>query len=213
MYILLMLLGLAVWKRSALWTLLTRASGSIRSTTGAGGAVTHAWLTGIVVLTGLGLWWGSTWVGTGGWSHWLYVIIALGVLYSVIAINKVALGASAATLQIILMVIAVAIFVAYPLWSATSWANKRSIARTSSPQVALTLTMAPYGDSVMLRIPTNKRMRTLDEDMGGYESRCVYPESRLGESCAMGDCVRPVMFCFVRNLTGETNTAHYEFFR
>ncbi len=143
-------------------------------------------------------------MGSWGREHWFPILILWGVLAALIALN--ATGATMKMLQKVVAGVMLLLFVVAPVvaWIAKDGGNEQKLEPV--------LLMPANGDSPRIR---TKPGYAIDYTGSGFTIHCVY---RDGSEGVVGDRAHPckdgpMLYQYVRDTTGKTNTATYAFVR
>lgn len=174
--------------------------------------IKYFWSILLVLAGGVLVYWGLDTqvrpVDVGSWSadKWFPLLVLWGVLAGLIALNAKALGATAKTLQWVVMGAMLALLIAFPLWS---W-----VVGEEKP-VPLTLTAPASGDSQHIKAPPGYAVIFLGGE-GSFDAYYGYAdgvEVNTREEMPSDKRGVEIMYSYVRDKSGKENTVTYEFSR
>ncbi len=151
-------------------------------------------------------------ISAWGWSHTLFSLILWGVISTLIAINEKSLGVVTKTLQKVLAMTMIIVFIVFPVGVWISSVGHHSKHRHASKPTATMLLMAPYGNSKILKAKYGYTTSFTGE---GFETHCVYTDGHTGiitdkrNSCHSGS----ILYSYVHDVSGKKNSVLYKFNR
>ncbi|MEK7515803.1 MAG: hypothetical protein AAB555_02650 [Patescibacteria group bacterium] len=149
-------------------------------------------------------------LGDWSWENWLWLLAFWGVLTALIAFNEKSLGSWAKTLQSTVAAAMFIMFLGIPSWF---W-----VAGIFSPSQQTQQLARP-----MLKMPPNGDSERISPDAGqvviftgdGFEHHVVYAD---GNDCIVGNPASPckdgpILYQYVRDTTGKSNSVSYKLMR